>query len=141
MCSSDLKILFLLAIILSGCASLSLYDKTYYLEGKISYVSSENSFIARAKIKIENESIYIELADNFLEQSFIDVRSKIGDQWELVSYRELVGSSEQFNLNMLPSPEVIIRLIKKECGNRNVCSINQTISNSNYEVKFILNAI
>ena len=135
------KILFLLAIILSGCASLSIYDKTYNLEGKISYVSSENSFIARAKIKIENESIYIELADNFLEQSFIDVRSKIGDQWELVSYRELVGSSEQFNLNMLPSPEVIIRLIKKECGNRNVCSINQTISNSNYEVKFILNAI
>ena len=135
------KILLLLAIILSGCASLSIYDKTYNLEGKISYVSSENSFIARAKIKIENESIYIELADNFLEQSFIDVRSKIGDQWELVSYRELVGSSEQFNLNMLPSPEVIIRLIKKECGNRNVCSINQTISNSNYEVKFILNAI
>ena len=49
------KILLLLAIILSGCASLSIYDKTYNLEGKISYVSSENSFIAKAIIKIENE--------------------------------------------------------------------------------------
>lgn len=135
------KILLLLAVILSGCASLSIYDKTYNLEGKISYVSSDNSFIARAKIKIENDSIYIELADNFLEQSFIDLRSKIGDQWELVGYRELIGSSEQFNLNILPSPEVLIRLINNECNKRKACSINETFSNSNYEVKFILNAI
>ena len=134
------KILLLLAIILSGCASLSIYDKTYNLEGKISYVSSDDSFIARAKIKIENDSIYIKLADNFLEQSFVDLRSRIGDQWELVGYRELVDSSEQFNLDILPSPEMLIRLINNECKKTKVCSINKTFSDMNYEVKFILNA-
>ena len=129
------KILLLLAIILSGCASLSIYDKTYNLEGKISYVSSENSFMAKVKIKIENEMIHVEISDNFLQKNFLNAKSKIGDQWEIV------GNQEEFDMNLLPSPEILYKLIIKECNKRSTCRINQTYSNINYEVKFILNAI
>ena len=129
------KILLLLAIILSGCASLIIYDKTYNLEGKISYVSSENSFMAKVKIKIENEMIHVEISDNFLQKNFLNAKSKIGDQWEIV------GNQEEFDMNLLPSPEILYRLIIKECNKSSTCRINQTYSNINYEVKFILNAI
>ena len=129
------KILLLLAIILSGCASLIIYDKTYNLEGKISYVSSENSFMAKVKIKIENEMIHVEISDNFLQKNFLNAKSKIGDQWEIV------GNQEEFDMNLLPSPEILYKLIIKECNKRSTCRINQTYSNINYEVKFILNAI
>ena len=129
------KILLLIAIILSGCASLSIYDKTYNLEGKISYVSSENSFIAKAIIKIENEMIHIEISDNFLQRNFLNAKSKIGGQWEVI------GNQEEFDMNLLPSPEILYRLIIKECNKNSICRINQTYSNDNYEVKFILNAI
>lgn len=129
------KILLLLAIILSGCASLIIYDKTYNLEGKISYVSSENSFMAKVKIKIENEMIHVEISDNFFQKNFLNAKSKIGDQWEIV------GNQEEFDMNLLPSPEILYKLIIKECNKRSTCRINQTYSNINYEVKFILNAI
>ena len=129
------KILLLLAIILSGCASLSIYDKTYNLEGQISYVSSENSFMAKVKIKIENEMIHVEISDNFLQKNFLNAKSKIGDQWEIVS------NQEEFDMNLLPSPEILYRLIIKECNKSSTCRINQTYSNINYEVKLILNAI
>lgn len=129
------KILLLLAIILSGCASLSIYDKTYNLEGKISYVSSENSFMAKVKIKIENEMIHVEISDNFFQKNFLNAKSKIGDQWEIV------GNQEEFDMNLLPSPEILYRLIIKECNKSSTCRINQTYSNINYEVKLILNAI
>ena len=129
------KILLLLAIILSGCASLSIYDKTYNLEGKISYVSSENSFMAKVKIKIENEMIHVEISDNFLQKNFLNAKSKIGDQWEIVS------NQEEFDMNLLPSPEILYKLIIKECNKRSTCRINQTYSNINFEVKLILNAI
>ena len=129
------KILLLLAIILSGCASLSIYDKTYNLEGKISYVSSENSFMAKVKIKIENEMIHVEISDNFFQKNFLNAKSKIGDQWEIV------GNQEEFDMNLLPSPEILYKLIIKECNKSSTCRINQTYSNINYEVKLILNAI
>lgn len=129
------KILLLLAIILSGCASLIIYDKTYNLEGKISYVSSENSFMAKVKIKIENEMIHVEISDNFFQKNFLNAKSKIGDQWEIV------GNQEEFDMNLLPSPEILYKLIIKECNKSSTCRINQTYSNINYEVKLILNAI
>tara|TARA_Y100001958_G_C21204653_1_gene530896 strand:+ start:881 stop:1300 length:420 start_codon:yes stop_codon:yes gene_type:complete len=129
------KILLLLTIILSGCASLSIYDKTYNLVGKISYVSSENSFIAKAIIKIENEMIHVEISDNFLQRNFLNAKSRISGQWEVI------GNQEEFDMNLLPSPEILYRLIIKECNKNSICRINQTYSNNNYEVKFILNAI
>ena len=129
------KILLLLAIILSGCASLIIYDKTYNLEGKISYVSSENSFMAKVKIKIENEMIHVEISDNFFQKNFLNAKSKIGDQWEIV------GNQEEFDMNLLPSPEILYKLIIKECNKSSTCRINQTYSNINFEVKLILNAI
>ena len=129
------KILLLLAIILSGCASLIIYDKTYNLEGKISYVSSENSFMAKVKIKIENEMIHVEISDNFFQKNFLNAKSKIGDQWEIV------GNQGEFDMNLLPSPEILYKLIIKECNKSSTCRINQTYSNINYEVKLILNAI
>ena len=129
------KILLLLAIILSGCASLIIYDKTYNLEGKISYVSSENSFMAKVKIKIENEMIHVEISDNFFQKNFLNAKSKIGDQWEIV------GNQEEFDMNLLPSPEILYGLIIKECNKNSICRINQTYSNINFEVKLILNAI
>ena len=79
--------------------------------------------------------IHVEISDNFLQRDFLNVKSKIGDQWEVV------GSQEEFDMNLLPSPEILYRLIIKECNESSTCTINQTYSNNNYEVKFILNAI
>ena len=79
--------------------------------------------------------IYVEISDNFLQGNFLNASSKIGDQWKIV------GSQEEFDMNLLPSPEILYRLIITECNKNNICRINQTYSNNNYEVKFILNAI
>ena len=91
--------------------------------------------MAKVKIKIENEMIHVEISDNFLQKNFLNAKSKIGDQWEIVS------NQEEFDMNLLPSPEILYKLIIKECNKRSTCRINQTYSNINYEVKFILNAI
>ena len=91
--------------------------------------------MAKVKIKIENEMIHVEISDNFLQKNFLNAKSKIGDQWEIV------GNQEEFDMNLLPSPEILYKLIIKECNKRSTCRINQTYSNINYEVKFILNAI
>ena len=91
--------------------------------------------MAKVKIKIENEMIHVEISDNFLQRNFLNAKSKIGDQWEIVS------NQEEFDMNLLPSPEILYKLIIKECNKSSTCRINQTYSNINYEVKLILNAI
>lgn len=79
--------------------------------------------------------IHVEISDNFLQRNFLNAKSKIGGQWEVI------GNQEGFDMNLLPSPEILYRLIIKECNKKSICKINQTYSNNNYEVKFILNAI
>ncbi len=79
--------------------------------------------------------IHVEISDNFLQRNFLNAKSKIGGQWEVIS------NQEEFDMNLLPSPEILYRLIIKECNKNTICRINQTYSNNNYEVKFILNAI
>ena len=78
--------------------------------------------------------IYVEISDNFLQKNLLNAKSKIGGQWEVV------GNQEDFDMNLLPSPEILYGLIIKECNKNSICRINQTHNNNNYEVKFILNA-
>ena len=54
--------------------------------------------------------IHIEISDNFLQRNFLNAKSKIGGQWEVIS------NQEEFDMNLLPSPEILYRLIIKECN-------------------------
>ena len=130
---SYLKLISLI-LILTSCASLNTSNKSYNLEGKLSYISKEQSSIFKVKI-ISN-----------VQKSSIEVYDILGITllYQIHSNNNLWVSSNdayaQFN-NELPSPSELYFLLVNECSHNLSCDIKITRENSGSKINLILNEI
>ena len=130
---SYLKLIALI-LILTSCASLNTSNKSYNLEGKLSYISKEQSSIFKVKItsniQVSSVEIYDTLGISLLYQVFSEDNS-----WKSVDNRYIQFQKE------LPSPSELYFLLVKECGSNTYCNIQITTENNDSRINLILNGI
>ena len=131
--NSYLKLISLI-LILTSCASLNTSNKSYNLEGKLSYISKEQSSIFRVKIASNNKESSIEVYDtlgiNLLYRIFSE-----GNSWRSSSKEYAQFQKE------LPSPSEFYILLANECDSNQGCNIQIAKEDSNSRINLILNGI
>tara|TARA_B100001250_G_scaffold34386_1_gene27842 strand:+ start:195 stop:620 length:426 start_codon:yes stop_codon:yes gene_type:complete len=130
---SYLKLISLI-LILTSCASLNTSNKSYNLEGKLSYISKAQSSIFKVKIisgiKKSSIKVYDTLGINLLYS--IDNKD---NSW--------ISSNERYAQfhNELPSPSEFYFLLVNQCRASQDCSIKIAGEDNDSKINLILNEV
>ena len=131
--NSYLKLISLI-LILTSCASLNTSNKSYNLEGKLSYISKEQSSIFKVKISSNVKKSSIEVYDTLGINLLYNVHNE-GSSWK-ISNKEFVQFQKE-----LPSPSEFYFLLANECNPNQSCNIQIVRENNDLRINLILNGI
>ena len=130
---SYLKLISLI-LILTSCASLNTSNKSYNLEGKLSYISKEQSSIFKVKIASNIKKSSIEVYDTLGINLLYSVFSE-GNSWKS-SNKEYAQFQKE-----LPSPSEFYFLLANECDSNQGCNIQIAREDNNSRINLILDGI
>jgi|TARA_B100001093_G_scaffold118103_1_gene110636 hypothetical protein len=123
-----------LIYILSSCASLNTSNKTYNLEGKFSYISSDFSAIFLINVNTNLKDIKIQLYEPINGGLVMDLQSHSKNNWKIKkdSYLELKST--------LPTPYEVMYIIKSRCIKKINCKFSFNTDND-IKINVLLNNV
>tara|TARA_B100001250_G_scaffold211692_1_gene181638 strand:+ start:36 stop:473 length:438 start_codon:yes stop_codon:yes gene_type:complete len=131
--NSYLKLISLI-LILTSCASLNTSNKSYNLEGKLSYISKAQSSIFKVKISTNIKKSSIEVYDTL----GINLLYRVSNENNL-----WISSNERHALfhNELPSPSEFYFLLANQCRASQECNIKIAGKTNDSRINLILNEV